>query len=51
MTPSADSPSRDHAFMPVACDIPDGMTIREYRARRRQRSARAPRLLRRLRRR
>jgi hypothetical protein len=25
---------RDQGFLPVECDIPDGMTLREYRARR-----------------
>jgi hypothetical protein len=41
---------RDQAFLPLECDIPDGMTIAQYRAgrfRARGRRRRMPRLRRR----
>jgi hypothetical protein len=41
---------RDQAFLPIACDIPEGMTLAQYRAsraRRPGRRLRAPRLRRR----
>jgi hypothetical protein len=36
---------REQAFLPVACDIPEGMTLAQYRA---KRIARTPRPWRRL---
>jgi hypothetical protein len=40
---------RDQAFLPLECDVPDGMTLSQYRALRARRSrARRARLRRRL---
>jgi hypothetical protein len=41
---------RDQAFLPIECDIPDGMTLGEYRASRSRRSSRRRRMPRFLRR-
>jgi hypothetical protein len=41
---------RDQAFLPLECDIPDGMTLGEYRASRPCRSSRLRRMPRFLRR-
>jgi hypothetical protein len=35
---------RDRAFLPLECDIPDGMTVNEYRASRPNRRRRMLRL-------
>ena len=35
---------RDQAFLPLACDIPDGMTLAEYRASRSRRPSRRRRM-------
>ena len=34
---------RDQAFLPLSSDIPDGLTIREYRSERSRRAARPAR--------
>ena len=34
---------RDQAFLPLSSDIPDGLTIRQYRSERSRRTARAER--------
>jgi hypothetical protein len=51
MSPATNSAVRERAVLTVECDIPEGITIAEYRARRRRPRQAGPRLLRRLRRR
>jgi hypothetical protein len=37
---------RDQAFLPLECDIPEGMTLAQYRASRSRRPSRRRRMLR-----